>query len=380
MQPRLSLKMASAEAKTGAARGLRVVCPRCRAGFPADPFQECGVGCARCGFRTRDAAGFPDLRTMSDRYLSLNQETRKALRLAARERFESLEGLARHYYRMTADVSRAREDRFVAHILDAQGRGSALLARIPAEGPVLEVGCGTGGFVAAAAQAGREIVGADIAARWLVVARKRLESITCGSGDRNGHRETAGRRSSPRLIAACAEGLPFADSSFAVVVADSLLEHVADPAVALAEMLRVLRPGGSLVLWFPNRRWPGPDPHVGLVGLPLLPEGLASRYVRFRRGPIFWPPCRTGADWAALAYGLFPGIESTDRAADPRAWPLEDRSARARSARMLGRLSTVPVCSAILRRFGPIGEVVLRKPKEAFDASSQSPDSQVAAR
>jgi len=47
---------------------------------------------------------------------------------------------------------------------------------------------------------------------------------------------------------------------------------------------------------------------------------------------------------------------------------------------MLGRLSSVPVCSAILRRFGPIGEVVLRKPEAAFDPSSQSPEYQVAAR
>lgn len=330
--------------------------------FPADSFHVNGVICASCGYETKEAAGFADLRTSSDRYLSRNQETRKALKLSARESAETLEGLARHYYRMTADVSRAREDRFVAHILDAGARGRALLARIPADGPVLEVGCGTGGFAAAAAQAGREIVGVDIAARWLVVARKRLASMEGVRTGRNELRKFADARKKPRLIAACAESLPFADATFAVVVADSLLEHVADPALALAEMLRVLSPGGSIVLWFPNRRWLGPDPHVGLIGLPLIPKKLASRYVKARRGPIFWPSCRTGAEWAELAQAVMPGIESNVRAADLRAWPREDRSARARTARFLGRLSTVPGFSVILRHFGPIGELVLRKP------------------
>lgn len=42
--------------------------------------------------------------------------------------------------------------------------------------------------------------------------------------------------------------LPFADACADVVVAGEVLEHVADPAVLLAEAVRVLRPGGTLVL------------------------------------------------------------------------------------------------------------------------------------
>ncbi len=42
--------------------------------------------------------------------------------------------------------------------------------------------------------------------------------------------------------------LPFADACAQVVVAGEVLEHVADPAVLLAEAVRVLRPGGTLVL------------------------------------------------------------------------------------------------------------------------------------
>lgn len=42
--------------------------------------------------------------------------------------------------------------------------------------------------------------------------------------------------------------LPFADDCAAVVVAGEVLEHVAEPAVLLTEAVRVLRPGGTLVL------------------------------------------------------------------------------------------------------------------------------------
>jgi len=262
---------------------------------------------------------------------------------------------------MTADVSRQREERFVRHILDAKSRGHALLARLPEAGAILDVGCGTGGFVAAAAECGRQVVGIDIASRWLVVARKRLTP----AAKPGLHRQLHHRPNKPRLIAGCAESLPFADDSFPVVVADSLLEHVENPAQAMAEMIRVLQPGGMLVVWFPNRRWLGPDPHVGLCGLGLLPRSLASRYVSARRGPIFWPRCGTGVEWANLAQGIDPRLEVRFQAADLSLWPGDDRSNRARTARMLGRLSRTSGLAALLRTFGPIGELVVRKPAAA---------------
>ena len=46
--------------------------------------------------------------------------------------------------------------------------------------------------------------------------------------------------------------LPFADAAFDVVVSDSQLEHRFDPEHALDEMVRVLRPGGRLILLLPN--------------------------------------------------------------------------------------------------------------------------------
>jgi SAM-dependent methyltransferase len=50
------------------------------------------------------------------------------------------------------------------------------------------------------------------------------------------------------------EALPFADASFDAVLSTHVAEHLAHPEAAFAEMARVLRPGGRLLLLTPNRR------------------------------------------------------------------------------------------------------------------------------
>jgi ubiquinone/menaquinone biosynthesis C-methylase UbiE len=49
--------------------------------------------------------------------------------------------------------------------------------------------------------------------------------------------------------------MPCADSAFDVVVSSECIEHTADPYEAIAEMYRVLRPGGMLILTTPNKLW-----------------------------------------------------------------------------------------------------------------------------
>lgn len=58
------------------------------------------------------------------------------------------------------------------------------------------------------------------------------------------------------LQVADGERLPYADGSFDVVLSHEVIEHVADDQQALAEALRVLRPGGRLFLFCPNRLYP----------------------------------------------------------------------------------------------------------------------------
>src|SRR4029078_12523838 len=115
------------------------------------------------------------LRLAADRYLDLDAERAKAERLAGLGARLGALGLARAYYAMTPDVDDSRRGRFLAHIAAAERRGAALLAALGESGRVLEVGCGAGGVLVASASAGREVVGVDIAARWLVIAARRLE-------------------------------------------------------------------------------------------------------------------------------------------------------------------------------------------------------------
>ncbi len=243
---------------------LPTSCPACRGRLTR---QEAGSACAGCSRWFPDVEGLPDLRLASDRYLDLEAERAKAQRLARFEASSDVLSLAGAYYGMTDDVDERRRARFLAHIAGAEVRGEALAALLPRNGPILEVGTGTGGLVAAAARSGRAIVGSDIATRWLLVGRRRLNDLGLHAP----------------LVGAEAARLPWPNDSFEAVVADSVLEHLNDPQAALREWLRVVRPGGQVVIWSPNRRSIGVDPHVGLWGLGWMPRALVPRYVRWRR-------------------------------------------------------------------------------------------------
>jgi SAM-dependent methyltransferase len=91
------------------------------------------------------------------------------------------------------------------------------------------------------------------------------------------------RRAGESAIAADATVLPLRSGSFDVVVCSALLEHVVDPDAAVAEIARVLRPGGRLVAYVPwdaavvrLKRW------VRRLRLPLGPlhDGPAPGHLR----------------------------------------------------------------------------------------------------
>lgn len=312
------------------------ICPACRSPIaPRDP----GWGCVGCGRFYPLVAGLPDLRIASDRYLSLENERAKAEGLASREGGVDVLGLARAYYAMTEDMDGLRRARYLAHIAHAEARGEALATILPREGRFLEVGCGTGGLLAAAARETMDIRGVDIALRWLVIARRRLRDLGL----------------SVPLIGASADRLPWPDGTFDAVVADSLLEHLDDPLAALREFRRVLKPGGRLFAWSPNRYSLAPDPHVGLWGAGWLPHPLASRYVRWRRG-CRWevrPLSALGISRLARKAGLVP-IECR-----PPAIP--ERWAGSPSGRLLlrayGQARRLRATRASLSLFGPLWEL-----------------------
>ena len=142
-----------------------------------------------------------------------------------------------------------------AAVLSAHSRRGAadsaayLLAHLRAGMDLLDVGCGPASITADLAErvAPGRVVGLDAAAGALEAARATLRE----------------RGLSEQVEVTCGDvmALPFEDASFDVVHAHQVLQHLADPVGALAEMRRVTRPGGivavrdavySAMTWFPE--------------------------------------------------------------------------------------------------------------------------------
>jgi ubiquinone/menaquinone biosynthesis C-methylase UbiE len=83
----------------------------------------------------------------------------------------------------------------------------------------------------------------------------------------------AASRGLPHVVVADAYRLPFAAGSFDGVSADRVLQHLDDPEAVLDELVRVLRPGGRLVL---------ADPDYDLQALEIEDQDLARRILRYR--------------------------------------------------------------------------------------------------
>ena len=64
------------------------------------------------------------------------------------------------------------------------------------------------------------------------------------------------RRGIPGALAAAGEDVPFADSAFDVALSHEVIEHVRDDRRSMAELLRVVKPGGRVLLFCPNRWHP----------------------------------------------------------------------------------------------------------------------------
>ncbi|MDJ0733708.1 MAG: class I SAM-dependent methyltransferase [Nostocaceae cyanobacterium] len=97
-------------------------------------------------------------------------------------------------------------------------------------GRLLDVGCGSGWSSYLLSQAGYQVVGIDLNAA----------GFECPSDD------------NLTLVEGSAMNLPFEDASFDIIATHQAIEHIPNPQQAIMEMIRVLKPGGTLCIVAPN--------------------------------------------------------------------------------------------------------------------------------
>lgn len=123
---------------------------------------------------------------------------------------------------------------------------------------LLDLGCGGGRHAFEAVRRQADVVALDADAADLKDAAARLAELVEGPGEAPG--EAPGNANAGRWAAAVngdARSLPFSDGTFDRVIVAEVLEHVPDDERAVAELTRVLRPGGTLAAtvprWFPEK-------------------------------------------------------------------------------------------------------------------------------
>jgi ArsR family transcriptional regulator len=210
--------------------------------------------------------------------------------------------------RLAADRAREASDAFRRHGMDwdemralglpAAAIEQALLDALPPRmDALLDIGTGTGRLLELVAPQTDRALGIDMSRDMLALARARLAER--GLADRAAVRQADMYR------------LPFADAAFDAIAMQMVLHYAEDPAAALAEAARVLRPGGTLLvadlaphdqaalLQAQAHRWPGFDDAqiagwLGAAGCTpsdtlTIPGPLAVRIWSARRQPAQLP-------------------------------------------------------------------------------------------
>ena len=158
--------------------------------------------------------------------------TGRAIRTSSHGQSESLMATSQPKEGLTESYARWRSSR-LGRITDALEQQLLLELLGPvADKTLLDVGCGDGALASELARRGAIVTGLDADPAMIAAARRR----------------TAIEIPRPRFVAGQAERLPFDDAAFDCILAVTVLCFVRDAARAVAEMARVLTPGGRLVI------------------------------------------------------------------------------------------------------------------------------------
>ncbi|WP_165372699.1 class I SAM-dependent methyltransferase [Pengzhenrongella frigida] len=151
-------------------------------------------------------------------------------------------GARRVFWSAFAGVPSGRLGTVGARVLAKRSSYFAAMAEelaLQPEDDLLDVGCGAAGLLAQHASQVRFVAGLDLSEIQLRMARQNLaDRIAAGTGE---------------IVQGDATVLPWDDGRFSVVASLDCVKFLRDPAQALREMYRVLRPGGRVVLGLGKR-------------------------------------------------------------------------------------------------------------------------------
>ena len=157
--------------------------------------------------------------------------------------FHDAEQNRRHYDRVSESKTSLYFERFDTHLLKDRPLVASLLdkafdAVFPERvGALLDVGCGTGFYFPLLSRHAESITGIDLSTAMLAEAE---------------HLIAEENLSNCRVVAGSALDLPFADESMDVVHSWDFLHHLSNLPRGLAEIQRVLKPGGRYIAFEPN--------------------------------------------------------------------------------------------------------------------------------
>jgi SAM-dependent methyltransferase len=138
---------------------------------------------------------------------------------------------------------------------------------------ILDVGCGIGHWsrvLARVLPSHAQLIGVDREPRWVEEATRR--AAAAGLSERCSYREGV------------AEALPFQNGAFDIVTCQTLLIHVRDSATVLAEMVRVTRPGGLIIVAEPTNAASPLVESIALGDPPEITAALTGFFIACQRG------------------------------------------------------------------------------------------------
>ena len=173
---------------------------------------------------------------------------------------------------------------------------------------VIDVGCGAGRHSFEAYRRGANVIAFDQHAEELANVDTMLQAM--------GEAGEAPESAKAQVVVGDALALPYPDGSFDTVIASEILEHIPDDDGVISELIRVLRPGGTLAVtvprWLPEKIcWLLSDDYHANEGghiriykadelrAKLIAGGLRfthSEYAHGLHSPFWWLKCAVGVE------------------------------------------------------------------------------------